>query len=41
VNTAVFGRDGNRIIWGNVDGTVTVCDLPAVNQRLAEFGLDR
>jgi hypothetical protein len=37
---ASFSRDGNRLVWGNTDGSVMVCDLPAVNRRLAEFKLD-
>jgi hypothetical protein len=37
---ALFSRDGNRLVWGNTDGSVMVCDLPAVNRRLAEFKLD-
>jgi serine/threonine protein kinase/WD40 repeat protein len=36
----VFSLDGNRLVWGNEDGTVNVCDLRAVRERLAEFKLD-
>ena len=34
-----FAPDGQSIVWCNSDGTVSVCDLKAVNQRLSEFGL--
>ena len=34
-----FSQDGNQIIWGNQDGTVTVCDLNEVQRRLAGVGL--
>jgi hypothetical protein len=34
-----FSPDGNQIVWGNEDGTVTICDLNEVQRRLAEFGL--
>ena len=30
-----FSPDGNQIVWGNHDGTVTVCDLNEVQKRLA------
>ena len=30
-----FSPDGNHIVWGNQDGTVTVCDLNEVQRRLA------
>jgi WD40 repeat protein/tRNA A-37 threonylcarbamoyl transferase component Bud32 len=36
---AVFSAAGDRLAWGNTDGTVTVCDLEAVRARLAEVGL--
>jgi hypothetical protein len=32
---AKFDSSGNRLAWGNVDGTVTVCDLKEINERLA------
>lgn len=32
--------DGDTIIWGNRDGTVTVCDLNEIQRRLAGVGLD-
>jgi len=35
-----FSQDGNLLIWGNRDGTVTVCDLPQIRSRLAEASLD-
>jgi len=34
-----FSPDGRLWAWGHVDGSVTVCDLPAVQRRLAEVGL--
>ena len=34
-----FSQDGNHIVWGNQDGTVTVCDLNEVQRRLAGVGL--
>jgi hypothetical protein len=27
------------VVWGNGDGTLTACDLPAVRRRLAGLGL--
>ncbi|HEV2945825.1 MAG TPA: hypothetical protein VGX70_00520 [Gemmataceae bacterium] len=35
-----FNRDGTHVAWGNRDGTVTVCDLPEINRRLREVGLN-
>jgi WD40 repeat protein len=35
-----FNREGNLLAWGNHDGTVTVCNLPAIRARLAEVELD-
>ena len=34
-----FTPDGQSVVWCNQDGTVSVCDLKAVNQRLSEVGL--
>jgi serine/threonine protein kinase/WD40 repeat protein len=34
-----FSQDGNQIVWGNQDGTVTACDLNEVQRRLAGVGL--
>jgi WD40 repeat protein/tRNA A-37 threonylcarbamoyl transferase component Bud32 len=36
---ALFSAAGDRLAWGNTDGTVTLCDLEAVRARLAEVGL--
>jgi serine/threonine protein kinase/WD40 repeat protein len=36
---AEFDGDGNRVAWGNVDGTVSVADLKEVQKRLAELRL--
>lgn len=38
-NIFSFNRDGTRFAWGNRDGTVSVCDLPEVQRRLAQLGL--
>jgi hypothetical protein len=35
----LFDQSGDRVAWGNGDGTVTVCRLGAVRARLAEVGL--
>jgi hypothetical protein len=35
----VFSAAGDRVAWGNGDGTVTVCDLEAIRTRLAGIGL--
>jgi WD40 repeat protein/tRNA A-37 threonylcarbamoyl transferase component Bud32 len=35
----VFDRSGDRLAWGNADGTVTVCRLSAIRKRLAQVGL--
>jgi hypothetical protein len=32
-------REGRLLIWGNSDGTVTVCDLAEIHRRLAAVGL--
>jgi hypothetical protein len=35
-----FSRDGSLLAWGNRDGTVTVCHLEEVRQRLAALGFE-
>jgi WD40 repeat protein len=35
----VFSPAGDRVAWGNGDGTATVCDLEAIRTRLATIGL--
>ncbi len=35
----IFSRDGRLLAWSNTDGTVSVCDLPRVRERLSEVGL--
>jgi WD40 repeat protein len=35
-----FNLAGTHLAWGNTDGTVTVCDLPEINRRLKEVGLE-
>lgn len=34
-----FDQAGNQLAWGNTDGTVTVCNLEEINERLAVAGL--
>ncbi len=36
---AQFNAAGSHLAWGNLDGTVTVCDLRAIQRRLAQVGL--
>jgi hypothetical protein len=36
---ACYNRAGTHLAWGNMDGTVTVCDLEEVHRRLDELGL--
>jgi serine/threonine protein kinase/WD40 repeat protein len=33
-----FSSDGSRLVWGNQDGTVTVCYLPEIQRRLSALG---
>jgi hypothetical protein len=40
INTPQFNLAGTHVAWGNTDGTVTVCDLPEINRRLKNVGLD-
>ena len=35
----IFSSDGRFVACGNIDGTVTVCDIELVRQKLAELGL--
>jgi WD40 repeat protein len=35
----LFDGSGDRVAWGNGDGTVTLCRLGAIRARLAELGL--
>ena len=37
--TSQFSPDGECVIWGNTDGSVTLCDLKEAQERLAEVGL--
>ena len=34
-----FSPDGGLFVWGNLDGTVHVCDITEVRRRLTEIGL--
>jgi hypothetical protein len=34
-----FSHDGHIVAWGNIDGTVSVCDLVEVQRRLAQVEL--
>jgi hypothetical protein len=36
----VFSRDGRLLAWSNGDGTVSVCRLPHLQERLDRLGLD-
>jgi hypothetical protein len=36
----VFSRNGDLLAWSNADGTISICDLRGLRQRLAEVGLD-
>jgi hypothetical protein len=38
-SSPAFDRGGDRLAWGNNDGTVTVCHLESIRARLAEVGL--
>jgi WD40 repeat protein len=37
--TGQFSPDGNQVIWGSQDGSITVCDLKKVRERLTGIGL--
>ena len=34
-----FSPDGRHVIWGNSDGSVSICDLDEVRHRLSDVGL--
>ena len=34
-----FSTDGRYVASGNIDGTVTVCDIERVRNKLADLGL--
>ena len=34
-----FTPDGNHVIWGSQNGTLTACDLNEVSRRLTALGL--
>jgi WD40 repeat protein len=36
----VLSRDGRLLAWSNADGTVSVCDLPQLRERLSGAGLE-
>jgi hypothetical protein len=36
---AEFSPDGAELVWGNPDGSVTLCDLPEIRRRLAGLGM--
>ncbi len=38
-NHTQFNATGSHVAWGNVDGTVSVCDIEEVRRRLAQLGL--
>jgi hypothetical protein len=35
----VFSRDGRWLAWGNEDGTVSVCELASLEQRMHSLGV--
>ena len=35
-----FNRSGTHVAWGNADGTVSLCDIQKVRERLGKVGLD-
>jgi WD40 repeat protein len=39
LDSVLFSNDGNHLVWGNLDGTVTVFDTGRVHARLTELGL--
>jgi serine/threonine protein kinase/WD40 repeat protein len=39
VSAGAFSAEGERLVWGHTDGSVVVCDIPAVQRRLAGIGL--
>ena len=39
ISDCTFSRDGRYVVWGNGDGSLTACDLPVVQRRLAALGL--
>jgi WD40 repeat protein len=36
----ILSRDGSLLAWSNADGTVSVCDLPQLRERLSGAGLE-
>jgi WD40 repeat protein len=36
----VFSPNGDLVAWGNADGTISVCDLKQIHERLARAGLE-
>ncbi len=36
---AEFSPDGNHTVWGNADGSVSVCDWPMIRHHLGAIGL--
>jgi hypothetical protein len=38
-NSVAFSADGSLLVWGNLDGTVIVCQLESVRRQLGEIGL--
>jgi serine/threonine protein kinase/WD40 repeat protein len=39
ITHGTFSDDGRLLAWGNSDGTICVCDVRAVQHKLAEVGL--
>jgi hypothetical protein len=34
-----FSRDGNFLAWGTTEGTIQLCHLPTIHERLRSIGL--
>lgn len=41
IGPVMFDAKGNHLGWGNANGTITVCDLSEVRNRLAQAGLTK
>jgi hypothetical protein len=36
----LFNAKSSQVLWGNKDGTITVCEINEVLRKLAEVGLN-
>jgi serine/threonine protein kinase/WD40 repeat protein len=39
IDSAAFDKSGKQLVWGGRDGSIVVCDLPAIRKRLESVGL--